>query len=149
MKVKSLQFEGTPEEFKAVAYMFDGSHTETERESDEIVTINAKDAIRTMITRRPLPNGQRELYLALINGPLEYDEFTRKMGRTPQQMRGLMGALGKRVNATEEVHQAGLPCDSTLVVKTFQKNDKKYVSLTDDVLEVIKEPDIYKSIPFN
>lgn len=149
MKITSLKFEGTSEEFKAVAHMFEGSPPKSEEGPEEEIKVDAKDAIRKMIERRTLPNGQRQLYLALIDGPMEYNDFLEKMKRTPRQMTGVIGALGKRVNATEEVHKAGLPGDSTLVLRSYQENGKKYISLTDEVLEVIKEPEIYSLISYD
>lgn len=150
MKLESMRFEGTPEEFKAVAHLFeDPTSKEEGKKLEEVTEMEKKDAIRTMITRRKLPNGQRELYLALMDGPLEYDELLAKTSRSPEQMRGLIGALGKRVNATGEVHEAGLVGDSTLVLNTYLESGKKYIGLTDEVLEVLKEPEVYKLLPYD
>ena len=142
MKITKTEFDGTPEEFNAVAYMFiDG--VEKPKSADE-KRIEPKEALREMLTRRPIHNGQMSIYNTLANGELAYDEYVSRMGRTSSQIRGVHGALGKRINQTPEISMAGLPGNIDAVVLWRQEDGVGYISLKPEFIEVLKEEGIIK-----
>jgi len=68
------------------------------------------DDIRFMLKRRRIPQGQMDLYNALYNAKeneLESKELANVIARTPQQLSGLLGALGNRINKTEGLEDKG------------------------------------------
>ena len=85
MKITKVTFEGTPDEFKTIDYVFtdnqSGAADSQSEETNKIIGI--KDAYRAMLKRIPTYNGQREMYKTLANGELEFGEYLRIMERTP------------------------------------------------------------------
>ncbi len=62
------------------------------------------DAVRRMLTRRPVPDGQRVLYRALYQAGdqgLSRSDLAVAMNRSKLQLSGVLGALGRRINRTE------------------------------------------------
>lgn len=145
--MKVTRFEGTPEEFKVVAHLFgdsplpdkNGSSDENMR---EVPDIEPQEAIRCMLTRLSSSDGQIAVYKALANGKLEYNEFLKRTGRVAGVMAGVLGALGRRVNNTKEIHQAGLPGNASAVLKWEKEGGKEYISLTPHALEALKAENI-------
>ncbi len=147
MKISKVTFEGTPDEFKAIDYVFtDNPSGAASPQGVEVNTIigpiGPKDAYRAMLKRIPVPNGQRDAYKALANGELEYGNYLRIMKRTWNQIAGLHGALGRRINNTKEIHQAGLPGEMKAIVTWRKDGDKEFLSLKPDFLEVLREEGI-------
>ena len=145
--MKVTRFEGTPEEFKVVAHLFsDSSLPDKNSPSDENVKevpgIEPQEAIRRMLTRLSPSDGQIAVYKALANGKLEYYEFLKRTGRVAGVMAGVLGALGRRVNNTKEIHQAGLPGNINAILKWEKEGDKGYYSLTSYALEALKAENI-------
>lgn len=144
--MKVIKFEGTPEEFKVVAELFNDSATPTHQASNEIeaekereVMFDPKEAIRIMLKRRPVSDGQKAVYKALADGELHYSEFQKKTGRNPDELAGVLGALGRRINETKEIHKAGLSGSVSAVIKYTQLDDGSYnVKLTPDAEEVLR-----------
>jgi hypothetical protein len=141
--MKVIQFEGSREEFQAVAHLFEGSPA-PEQASDrgtgeaEQPTLDPVTAIRRMIARREVPYGQHVIYRALADGRQEYDEFLRRAERDARRMSGTLGALGRRINETPEIHQAGLPGDTSAVLKYETEGEIRYISLTPEALEALR-----------
>jgi hypothetical protein len=66
--------------------------------------------VRRMLTRIPIPNGQRQLYQALQNSGdkgLSSSELASALNRTRYQLAGVLGALGVRINGTEGLENKG------------------------------------------
>ncbi|HKY54635.1 MAG TPA: DUF4145 domain-containing protein [Anaerolineales bacterium] len=63
--------------------------------------------IKTIIERQPsIPTGQKELYKIMYSAypnALTLSEMAQKMQRTEQQIYGVLGALGRRVNNTDGI----------------------------------------------
>ncbi len=153
--MKVIQFEGTPDEFKVVAYLFSApapTHamtlttspevTETSGSANQIalpaITVSPVDAIRALARRLPLSEGQKKLFQALKDGPLSKEELLDVTGWTPAELRGAMGALGKRVHGTREVHAAGLPTDSSAIIEAT-RHDKSWIyALRSHALEALQ-----------
>lgn len=145
--MKVIMLEGTPAEIKEVASLFMESPAQTAAEpasvtSSDQPSIDPVEAIKKMLTRLPISDGQRAVYKALANGKLEYSEYLKSTGRSAQQMAGVHGALGGRINNTQEIHQAGLPGDIYAVLNYEEQGDKGYFSLTPHALEALKEEGI-------
>jgi hypothetical protein len=148
--MKVIKFEGTPEEFQVVAHLFSDappsgrtSPTETDGDREGEARLDPKEAIRAMLRRRPISKGQRTVYKALADGELSYPKFLEKTGKTAAENAGVLGALGRRINMTKEIHQAGLPgnVEAVLCYRT-QDDGNVFLSLTPDAEEVLQEEGI-------
>jgi hypothetical protein len=139
--MKVIQFDGTPEEFKAVAHLFSkGELVNGSRSpSGTAPTIDPKSAIKKVLSRRPISEGQRALYEALADGPVEYQELLRKTGREASVMAGVLGALGRRVSNTKEIRLAGLPENSEAILHWEYDGESYVYSLRDYALEALVE----------
>lgn len=109
--MKVIMLEGTPEEIKKVAHLFvetplEGTSNGSAAQAVIEPTIEPVEAIRRMLTRRPISNGQMAVYKALAGGRLEWYEYLNQADRTSAQIAGIHGALGRRINNTPEIHQA-------------------------------------------
>ena len=111
MKVSRISFTGTPEEFTTVAHLFaDGDDGNNSAESGPATPPSLPDmmhdTIRRVLKRIPITPGQQALYEALYkagsNG-LTQHALAAAMGRTEQELSGVLGALGRRINGTEGV----------------------------------------------
>jgi len=146
MKVTKFEFEGTVEEFRSAAYLFgenppDVEFIQPEEKSEprENKFIEPKEAIRRMLKRRPIAKGQRDVYKALANGEVKSEDMSERIGRTASQFAGVMGALGRRINNTKEIHYAGLPANVYAVINYRKTEDGTFLSLTSDAEEVLRE----------
>jgi len=141
--MKVTKFEGTAEEFKAAAHLFCDSQPTEQSDSlvkkpSDVPSVEPQEAIRRMLTRLPISNGQMAVYKALSTGRLEYNDFLRCTERTAGTMAGVLGALGRRINNTEEIHQAGLPGNTKAILKWEDEGGKGYYSLTPHAIEALK-----------
>lgn len=77
-------------------------------------------AVRRMLRRRRVPDGQRALYRALYDAGdkwMTLSELADAMDRSPAQLAGVLGALGNRINQTEGLEDQG----ATSAVLGFRK----------------------------
>jgi len=146
MKVTKFEFEGTVEEFKNAAFLFGENQTADEHISAEDTTeqeedkgVEPKEAIRRMLRRRRIPQGQKDVYKALANGEVKSEDMAERIGRTPPEYAGVMGALGRRINSTKEIQTAGLPTNVYAVIQYRETDNGTYLSLTHDAEEVLRE----------
>lgn len=141
MKMQKLVFDGTPEEFKAVAFLFgEGPFAEESIEATaggkEAPAVEPVEALRQMLTRPPMiSESQLAVFKALEAGKVEWSEFLRRTGHTARQMAGVLGAIGKRANGTKEIHNAKLPGNTRAVYEWHTEKGKEYLSLTSHALE--------------
>ena len=141
--MKVTKFEGTAEEFKAAAHLFSDSQPTEQNDSlvkkpSDVPSIEPQEAIRRMLTRLPISDGQMAVYKALSTGRLEHNDFLRRTERKAGTMAGVLGALGRRINNTEEIHQAGLPGNTKAILKWEKEGGKVYYSLTPHAIEALK-----------
>lgn len=138
--MKIIKFEGAVEEFKAVAHLFgDMPPSELVVEGSEVEpNMKPQDAIRCMLTRIPISDGQMAVYKALSSGRVEYNELLRQTGRTSGTMAGVLGALGRRINTTKEIHLAGLKGSTEAILNWEIEGDKGYYSLTPQAIEALR-----------
>lgn len=137
MKFRVVEFEGTPEEFEVVKSHL-GESTPGEGEDSTSEPIDPVEAIRRMLTRRSISNGQRAVYEALSEGRLAYNDLLERTGRTGPQMAGLLGALGSRINSTPEIHRAGLPGTVEAVLEYEKVDGERHLSLTPHAQEALE-----------
>jgi hypothetical protein len=136
--MKITIFDGTPEEFKLVANVI--GNNSIAPSVNENGSVSIKEAYRAVLKRALIHNGQRNMYNVLANGELHWNEYNKLMKRTPQQIRGVHGALGKRINQTPEIHKAGLPGNLNAVLDW--NIEEKTIGLKPEFLEVLKEEGI-------
>jgi hypothetical protein len=136
--MKITIFEGTPEEYKLVAESLGKKPNESTEKDKE--SIDVKEAYRAMLKRAPIHQGQRDLYKILSKGEMIWTEYNKKMGRTPEQIRGVHGALGRRINGTPEIHQAGLAGNMSAISNWDNSTGK--TSLKPLFIEVLKEEEL-------
>ena len=127
-------FEGTPEEFREVSdlLVFDESGMEKQKPS-----VDKDTAIKKALQRRPISDGQRAVFRALANGPITYDELLQQTGRKSGEMAGILGAMGRRINNTPEIHGAGLPGSIEAIIHYEKIGTKTQMSLDTFALEVL------------
>jgi hypothetical protein len=109
MKISKLSYEGTPEEFAAVADLFaEGAdvHEGTAAVYPSEGTSQPRrdlETIRRVLGRIAIPEGQKALYHVLYDAGdrvLSAGELANAMRITVQELNGVLGALGRRVNGT-------------------------------------------------
>lgn len=154
--MKVIQFEGTPDEFKVVAYLFSApvldpvvgltpspevkDQSESNNEAaTPIITVTPVEAVRALLRRLPPSEGQKKFFHALKDGPVSKEALLEVTGWSPAELRGTMGALGKRVNGTPEVHAAGLPTDSNAMVESTRSGGSWVYALRSYALEALSE----------
>ena len=142
--MKVIIFDGTAKEFRSVAQSLVDSSLGFDFSDEPIAddvedSVEPKEAIRSMLKRIPISKGQRAVYKALSEGEMSSSNLLEKIERTPGQFAGVMGAMGRRINNTKEIHQAGLPANVYAVIKYRKTEDEMYYSLTQNAEEVLKE----------
>ena len=136
--MKITIFEGTPEEYKEVAsHLGKNSDGPSESEKNQV---SVKDAFRAMLTRAKIHNGQLDMYRILAEGDLLWNEYCKRMNRSESQIRGVHGALGRRINGTPEIHAAGLPGNCSAI--WTWNSSTGITGLKPDFVEVLKELEI-------
>lgn len=141
--MKIIVLDGTPEEIKEVAHLFVdtaaiGPGQVADSAAPDAAVVDPVTAIRRMLKRIKIPNGQMAVYRTLAPGKLEYTEYVKRMGRTVEQIRGVHGALGRRINNTPEIHRAGLQGNIKAVLRWEEDGEGGYFSLTPHALEALK-----------
>jgi predicted transcriptional regulator with HTH domain len=88
-------------------------------ETDEVTVAD----VRRMLTRRPVSEGQRALFRALYSAGDEgiaLSSLAKAIRRSPSQLGGILGALGRRISTTKGLEGKG----ATEVVINYSKTDK-------------------------
>jgi hypothetical protein len=146
MEVSKIIFKGTPEEFPSVAQLFanlgsdGGSAAQPADGSPEQPNGSNAEVIRRVLTRMQIPNGQIALYKALANaddGRLSASALAAAMGRTEQELSGVLGALGRRINGTEGVDQTTHPGIGLFLGYT-RENGEWHYRLRPEVRDVLE-----------
>jgi hypothetical protein len=108
--------EGTPQELQGLVRELLGDSkaeiseiklTSGNVDSNKSSLENMAQLIRNVIERDPrLPQGQKDLYNVLFSAGdkgLDYATLAARIGRRVEQLNGLLGALGRRINSTSGV----------------------------------------------
>jgi hypothetical protein len=114
MKMRTLEFDGSPEEFSKVSHMFTGvpeASVSSSKGRQDAAEIQA-DAPRGQITpeivlrvlnRRSLSSSMRKVLKALVKAPtggLTTSEIAEAVGISRAELAGVFGAFGRRVANT-------------------------------------------------
>lgn len=146
--MKVTFFEGTPDEFKAVAPYLGGQQPGgvviepvegEEPVGDEQARETRKNAIRKALNRAALTEHALKYFQVLHEGEIQYEEMVEKMGIGNREMAGVLGGLGRRMANTPEIKQAGLPGSINAMVKYRLEKGVYYLSLTKEASEVLEE----------
>ncbi len=147
--MKVIIFEGTSEEFKAVAPYIEGrepasqislsiegeGQADNEQQSKEM----CKNAIRTALNRLALTDNTKKLFTILAEGEIKYDFLVERMGVGKRGMNGIAGSLGRRIAGTPEILKAGIPGNILAMIDYRLEQGIYYLSLTPNAYEVLKE----------
>jgi len=93
-----------------------------EGEPPETDAVTVAD-VRRMLTRRPVSEGQHALYRVLCTAGDEgivLSDLAKAIDRSPRQLGGILGALGRRISTTKGLEGKG----ATEVVINYSKTDK-------------------------
>jgi hypothetical protein len=132
MRIKTTEFEGTPEEFAKVAPMLSGQNNSSEAkaaptaESSEngsgvSVEITPK-LVLAVLNRRYLSSAMRGVLKTMLkSGPkgLTTTDIAKAIGHTRQELAGVFGAFGRRVANTK-----GWPGDVSFVEYARDEGDE-------------------------
>jgi hypothetical protein len=153
MKIKSLEFDGTPEEFAQVGHLFAGqpgtppaaplSQPQASPEPSAVgggepeakVELNGELVLR-LFNRRPLSQNIRKVFKAFLaagDKKLTTTDLATAVGITRQELAGVFGAFGRRV-----AHTAGWP-DGLAFVGWERNDDDEYVYWLPPVVRQVLE----------
>ncbi len=131
MKVTTVTFEGTPDEYReylaataAVAKdsMAVGDMAGRSEASSEPPSIDLQEFMHRALNRMPLPDMQVALFNALHDADgqqLTKSEIEARIGRTPQELSGVLGALGRRIRGTPGFAQVTQRMGVTAPIEVF------------------------------
>lgn len=162
MKVTTVNFGGTPEEYReylAITSIGTSTTTVTNTTTDRSdisngipLVIDVQEFIRRALNRMPLPDRQRDLFTALYEADgqqLSKSELEARLGRTPHELSGVLGALGRRIHGTTGSEQVAQQIGATASIETFLKisqiNGKWYYSLRPELRELLESDGVIGS----
>ena len=149
--MKIIKFEGTEKEFESAIRLFEdqsniekveNSGASDQVEDESAMLLARKAAYKAMLTRIPIPDGQMEIYKLLSRGKLTFPEYLRLLNKSSGQIAGVHGALGRRINNTKEITDAGLPGNLSAISTWQQEGGVYYQGLKPEFIEVLKEEGI-------
>jgi hypothetical protein len=140
MKMRLIEFDGTPAEFELVKHQFgvnsgslEPNESETARpaetppQSAQLSPAERHEVVVSALTRIPLPPTMRKVFEALLKSPngTTTAEFAKLLGITRAQLAGVFGAFGRRLSHTE-----GFPeddADAWLATNSWNGSERRYV----------------------
>lgn len=161
MKVTTVTFEGTPEEYReylvataAVTNITATTNTTTGRSDAfaDVSPVDVQEFMRRVINRMPLPDRQIALFRTLYDADgqqLTKSELEARMGRTPQELSGVLGALGRRIRGTpgskQVTHQIGVAVPIEVFLEISQINGKWCYTLRPELRQLLESENIIRS----
>ena len=126
MKIRIIEFEGSEQEYQAVAHLLGAAATATDAVARPAPLDPVAQAVRAL-SRIPLPNPARDLLEAVIAaGPkgIAVGALAARLGVASERpVNGHFGALGRRLNGTPGADGTGI---RMLLVITRQDNVRHY-----------------------
>lgn len=112
--MKVFEFDGTPEEYAAYVAIREGRGRGEEKtvEANHSQSTALVAFFRRVLTRRDLSDNSKRLLAALYeagDAGLLRDELARRVGVDDSQLSGVLGAFGRRIEATEGISTVGRP----------------------------------------
>jgi hypothetical protein len=141
MHVSYVTFTGTAEEYTLVAHLFDKKPT-TIPDTDEASTNDQKKIIRHVLQRIPVQDTQIDFFKTLASAGeagIYSSDLAAALEFTPKQLTGALGALGRRINGTEEVTQEMPPPGTKLFIDTKNTARGLHYTLKPLIIEVLQE----------
>lgn len=142
MKVIEVTFEGTTEEYQGFLRL----RGQGREEDASVASRLAPDVefVRKIIHRMAVPNGQSQLFRALYEGGeqgLSRSELALRMGRTEEQLSGILGGFGRRIQHTVGVQSLGRAGRSGVehVLDVFKIGGQYYYRMLPELRLVIGE----------
>ncbi len=155
MRVTTVTFEGTPSECREY---LPATLTVTNTTSDssavcgDIPPIPVQEFMRRALNRMSLPDRQADLFRTLGDADgqqLSKPELEARMGRTPHELSGVLGALGRRIHGTPGSEQVGQQIGARAPIETFLKisqiQGKWYYSLRPELRELMESDGVIGS----
>lgn len=108
MKVRTIEFEGTADEFRTVADLFAGTKVADAPEDlpvgDDVqnADVSAELYIKALM-RLPLSDNQKAVISSIVDAGddgINSDDLANAVGLSRQQIAGVMGTLGRRAART-------------------------------------------------
>ncbi len=145
MQITKLTFAGTVEEFATVAHLFEDAprgeaHVARLRGRARQAERTAPEVIRAVLGRMPVPPAQRALYRALFQAGetgLNASDLAVAIKRTEQELAGVLGALGRRINRTPGVNPENPP-GVDLMFEMKQQDGQWHYRMRDVLREVLE-----------
>jgi hypothetical protein len=109
MRIRTTEFEGTPDEFAKVAHLFPGTLVSAVAGPNPAESVEAETSeitsklVLLVLTRRKLSSDIRKVLKALVQAGADgmtTGEIAAAMGINWQKLSGVMGAFGRRVAST-------------------------------------------------
>ena len=145
---------------KALAAYADWNEAAIQRRRDEIrvwalarwkveqppvsVITDERELMKRVLTRLPVPRGQRDLFKALYaagDAGLSYGELSRAIGRKPSELAGVLGAMGHRVQGTEGM-PPGKPLGIGLLLDVRQQEKEWHYWLRPAFRELLESDEV-------
>jgi hypothetical protein len=108
-----------------------------------IIVASSDAVIGEILRRRDIPKGQRDLFRALDEGGnsgLGSEELAQRMGGTLIELRGVLGAFGKRINATPGIRETqGRKPGIRLVLRVERKSGQNRYWLKPEFQTILKD----------
>ena len=137
MKMRFVEFEGTPAEFEQVKHNFSfnkssagiaptASAEDEGQPASKLSQEGLRDIVITALTRRGLPSTMATIFKALLKNPkgLSSEALAKELKITRAQLAGVLGAFGRRLSHTE-----GFPDseDVWLAKREWRDGERRYV----------------------
>jgi hypothetical protein len=152
VKVTTVTFDGTPGEYReylAATSTVTNTNNRSDNANGTPLVVELRDFIQRALNRMQLPDRQIELFRTLyeVDGQqLSKNELETRMGTTPQELSGVLGALGRRIRGTTGSEQVAQQIGATASIDTFLKisriNGKWYYSLRPELRELLESENI-------
>lgn len=140
IEIDGVIYEGSPDELREFFPDLAKTRLPDVRQTQRVANQSAsvKEFMRRVLRRLPIPDGQIALYQALYHAPsgLSYSALAESMQRAENELAGVLGALGRRVNNTEgSTGDLGI----TVLFDIERDSERWHYQMKDDLRRVLEE----------